>query len=79
MVVKVTFQQQAMEQFNAYLNKLANFKAADMSHSQTALVFGLGLVGGVWLLAQVLTFVRVLMSLFVLPGKSVHSSLYGST
>ncbi|KUL83206.1 hypothetical protein ZTR_10029 [Talaromyces verruculosus] len=35
-----------MEQFNVYLDKLANFRAADMSQSQTALVFGLGLVGG---------------------------------
>jgi 17beta-estradiol 17-dehydrogenase / very-long-chain 3-oxoacyl-CoA reductase len=68
----MTFQQQAMEQFNVYLDKLANFRAADMSQSQTALVFGLGLVGGVWLLTQVLTFIRVLLSLFVLPGKSVH-------
>ena len=61
-----------MEQVNLYLSKLANFKAADMSQSQTALVFGLGLVGGVWILTQLLTFVRVLMSLFVLPGKSVR-------
>jgi hypothetical protein len=74
-VVNVTFQQQAMEQFNIYLDKLANFRAADMSQSQTALVFGLGLVGGVWFLTQVLTFVRVLLSLFVLPGKSVHPPL----
>lgn len=69
----MTFQHQAMEQVNLYLSKLANFKAADMSQSQTALVFGLGLVGGVWILTQLLTFVRVLMSLFVLPGKSLRS------
>lgn len=71
----MTFQQQAMEQFNVYFDKLADFRAADMSQCQTALVFGLGLVGGVWLLTQVLTFVRVLLSLFVLPGKSVRHPL----
>lgn len=64
-----------MEQLNLYLNKLAHFRAADMSQLQTALVFGLGFVGGVWLLTQVLTFVRVLLSLFVLPGKSVRAPL----
>ncbi|EED20687.1 ketoreductase, putative [Talaromyces stipitatus ATCC 10500] len=69
----MTFQQETMEHVNNYLDKLTDFRAADMSQSQTALVFGLGLVGGVWLLTQLLTFVRVLLSLFVIPGRSLRS------
>lgn len=62
-----------MECVKAYLQNLTDFRAADMSQCQTILVFGLGAVGGAWILTQVLTFVRVLLSLFILPGKSLRS------
>lgn len=61
-----------MECAHQFLDKLSQFRAADLTQCQTAVIFGLGAVGGAYILCQVLTFVRVLLSLFVLPGKSVR-------
>lgn len=60
-----------MECVQKYLDNLSQFRAADLSQCQTTLVFGLGAVGGAFILCHALTFLRVLLSLFVLPGKSV--------
>ncbi|KAL1969855.1 hypothetical protein VTN77DRAFT_7364 [Rasamsonia byssochlamydoides] len=45
----------------------------NLSGPQSLVVLGLGAVGGFVVLSQLWTFVRVLLSLFVLPGKSLRS------
>lgn len=60
-----------MECAQKYLDNLSQFRTADLSQCQTTLVFGLGAVGGAFILCHAFTFLRVLLSLFVLPGKSV--------
>lgn len=50
---------------------LCNMRLGELSQSQTLTVLGLAATGGLFLGYHVLTFVRVLLSLFVLPGKSV--------
>jgi hypothetical protein len=64
-----------MECVRKYLDNLSQFRAADLSQCQTTLVFGLGAVGGAFILCHAFTFLRVLLSLFVLPGKSVCCAL----
>ncbi|QKX60544.1 uncharacterized protein TRUGW13939_07689 [Talaromyces rugulosus] len=62
-----------MECVHKYLDNLSQFRAADLSQCQTTLVFGLGAVGGAFIFCHAFTFLRVLLSLFVLPGKSLKS------
>ncbi|KAH8691456.1 putative ketoreductase [Talaromyces proteolyticus] len=62
-----------MEYLQKYQNNLSNFRAADMSQTQTAIVFGLGAIGIAFILSQTFTLLRVIFSLFVLPGRSLKS------
>jgi hypothetical protein len=60
-----------MECLSKYADALSNLRLDALSTAQTALVLGLSAVGGFFALSQLWTLYRVLLSLFVLPGKSV--------
>jgi 17beta-estradiol 17-dehydrogenase / very-long-chain 3-oxoacyl-CoA reductase len=64
-----------MDYLSKYTDCLSKFRLEFLSGPQNLLMLGLGAVGGFYILSQVLTFVGVLLSLFVLPGKSVSGIL----
>lgn len=64
-----------MECLSKYAESLSNYSLEALSGPQSLLVLGLGAIGGFFVLSRVWTFVRVLLSLFVLPGKSVRMKL----
>lgn len=65
-----------MEFLSKYAEGLSDYSLEALSGPQSLLVLGLGAIGGFFVLSRVWTFVRVLLSLFVLPGKSVRVKLH---
>lgn len=53
-------------------SNLCNMRLGELSQLQNLTILGLAATGGLFLGYHVITFVRVLLSLFVLPGKSVR-------